>query len=93
MEAMEETVIEDHYWFLSILAVAKNYQRQGFGQQLLTPVLDEADQLGVPTFLETFTEVNLIFYRKLGYEVALEYVEPNLEKTCWIMIRQPILSK
>ncbi len=89
METMEETVIEDHYWYLSILAVAKEYQGQGFGRQLLAPVLAEADRLNTPTFLETFTEVNLIFYEKLGYEVALEYVEPVLNKTCWVLVRQP----
>lgn len=89
METMEETVIEDHYWYLSILAVAKTYQGQGFGRLLLAPVLAEADRLNTPTFLETFTEVNLIFYGKLGYEVALEYVEPILNKICWVLIRQP----
>lgn len=89
MEEMEETVIEDDYWYLSILAVAKNYQGQGFGRQLLAPILAEADRLNTPTFLETFTEVNLIFYGKLGYEVALEYVEPVLNKTCWVLVRQP----
>jgi len=93
METMEETVIEDHYWYLSILAVAKSQQRKGLGRQLLAPVLAEADKLGVPTFLETFTEGNLIFYGKLGYEVALEYVEPTLNKVCWVLIRQPILTK
>ena len=93
MEMMEETVIEDQYWYLSILAVAKDYQRQGLGKQLLAPVLAEADKLGIPTFLETFTEGNLIFYGKLGYEVALEYVEPTLNKTCWVLIRHPILLK
>lgn len=89
METMEETVIEDHYWYLSILAVAKAYQGKGFGRQLLATVLAEADRLNTPTFLETFTDVNLIFYGKLGYEVALEYIEPVLNKTCWVLIRQP----
>lgn len=93
MESMEEKVIEDHYWYLSILAVAKEYQGQGFGRALLTPVLAEADKLGIPTFLETFTEVNLLFYGKLGYVVAIEYIEPTLAKTCWVLVRQPILSK
>jgi len=92
METMEETVIEDHYWYLSILAVAKKHQGKGFGRQLLAPVLAEADKLGVPTFLETFTEVNLIFYGKLGYEIALEYVEPTLNKICWVLVRQPAFS-
>ncbi len=92
METMEDTVIEDHYWYLSILGVAKAYQKKGLGKQLLSPVLAEADKAGAITFLETFTEGNLIFYGKLGYEVALEYVEPTLNKTCWILVRQPILS-
>ena len=90
METMEETVIEDHYWYLSILAVAKAYQGQGFGRQLLAPVLAEADRLNTPTFLETFTEVNLVFYGKLGYKVVLEYIEPVLNKTCWVLVRQPV---
>jgi len=89
MEEREETVIEDHYWYLSILAVAKAHQGQGYGRKLLAPVLAKADKLGVPTFLETFTAGNLIFYGKLGYEVALEYVEPTLDKTCWVLIRRP----
>lgn len=89
MEEMEETVIEDHYWYLSILAVAKNHQGKGYGRQLLTPILAEADKLGIPTFLETFTKGNLVFYGKLGYEVVAEYLEPTLDKTCWILVRQP----
>ena len=92
METMEETVIEDHYWYLSILAVAKKHQGKGVGRQLLAPVLAEADKLGIPTFLETFTEANLIFYGKLGYEVALEYLEPTLNKICWVLVRQPDLA-
>lgn len=91
MEAMEETVIEDHYWYLSILAVGKSFQGQGFGRQLVAPILAKTDQLGVPTFLETFTKANLIFYGKLGYELALEYVELTLNKPCWVLVRQPVL--
>lgn len=87
METKEEAFIEDHYWYLSILAVAKKHQGKGYGRQLLAPVLAEADRLGIPTFLETFTEENLIFYGKLGYEVATEYLEPHLNKVCWVLIR------
>ena len=89
MEVMEEAVIEDHYWYLSILAVGKRHQRKGYGRQLLTPVLAEADQLGIPTFLETFTKGNLVFYGKLNYKVVAEYIVPTLDKTCWILVRHP----
>ena len=83
MEVKEETVIEDHYWYLSILAVGKSFQGQGFGRQLLTPILAEADKLGVPTFLETFTRGNLIFDGKLGYKVWIfipRKLVPNIAK-------------
>lgn len=89
MNEKEKGIIGANYWYLSILAVAKEYQGKGFGRQLLNPVLAQADIQGVPTYLETFTEVNLIFYGKLGYKVVREYIDPTLDKTCWILVRPP----
>lgn len=88
MNIHETNIIRPNYWYLSILGVSKNYQGLGYGRKLLTPVLSESDQLGIPTFLETFTEGNLVFYGKLGYKVVADYVDPYLKKTCWILVRE-----
>ncbi|MEM1121603.1 MAG: GNAT family N-acetyltransferase [Bacteroidota bacterium] len=87
MEAKATDIIKPDYWYLSILAVAQKHQGKGYGRQLLEPVLEQADELNVPTYLETFTKGNLVFYGKLGYEVAVEFVEPTLAKTGWILVR------
>ncbi|MEM6316683.1 MAG: GNAT family N-acetyltransferase [Bacteroidota bacterium] len=88
MEAEAAGIIGPNYWYLSILAVAPKYQGYGYGRQLLQPILRQADELNMPTYLETFTEGNLVFYGKLGYEVAVEFVEPTLAKTGWILVRK-----
>jgi len=88
MAKMEINIIGKDDWYLSILAIATVHQKKGYGTQLLKPILAEADKQGVNTYLETFTESNLLFYGKLGYQVALEYFEPTLRKTCWIMLRK-----
>ncbi|MEM1124351.1 MAG: GNAT family N-acetyltransferase [Bacteroidota bacterium] len=78
--------INPDFWYLSILAVAKAYQGQGRGRQLVVPVLTKADRANKATYLETFTPENLIFYGKLGYQVAVAFVEPTLRKTGWILV-------
>lgn len=88
MNEKEANLVGDDWWYLSILAVAKNQQGKGLGKALMQPILAQTDALGVTTYLETFTEGNLHFYGKLGYEVAVEYFEPLLEKTCWILVRK-----
>jgi GNAT superfamily N-acetyltransferase len=55
-----------------ILGVGPEWQGQGVGSQLLQSVLARADADGVPCYLETGTEPNLRFYRRHGFEVAIE---------------------
>ena len=47
---------------LSIIGILPEFQGQGFGGGLVGPVLNRADQSGVPTYLETFTPRNITFY-------------------------------
>ena len=76
-------------WYLAWLGVAPSQQRQGLGGALLAPVLSQADQTKLPCYLETFEEENLHFYRRYGFEVAVNQIEPESGLELWTMKREP----
>ena len=59
------------HWYLSVLGVDPVSQGQGIGGDLLRPILDEAEDTGTRCYLETFTEKNVAFYRRFGFEVVV----------------------
>lgn len=76
-------------WYLSILGVAPEMQGNGLGGTLITPVLEKADALGVPTYLETFSSRNIKFYQRLGYMEIGSFLETLTSSEYWIMSRMP----
>jgi GNAT superfamily N-acetyltransferase len=81
---------EQPYWYLENVGIEPAAQGLGIGTRLLEPVLSLADAEGQPCYLETQTERNVAFYRKLGFEVIDAEVSftpggpPN-----WTIIRHP----
>ena len=59
----------------------------GLGVGLLSSVLAEADEQGIPTYLETFTPRNESFYERLGYQVSARIKEPSIPATYALMLR------
>jgi len=82
-------VVQDTDWYLSILGVSPCHQGQGIGGRLLDPVLQLADAAGVASFLETFSERNRAFYRRLGYETVGTFAEPVTGESYAVMRRTP----
>jgi ribosomal protein S18 acetylase RimI-like enzyme len=78
MAKLTEPLIDKTDWYLSIIAIAPEYQSRGLGKELMMPVLREADEAGVSTYLETFVPRNIRFYERLGYAVIRELYEPVL---------------
>lgn len=76
-------------WYLSIAGVRPDAQGGGMGTRLLSHGLHAADRAGASSFLETFNERSLPFYRRQGYEVAAKYFEPVTGADYWLMTRQP----
>lgn len=76
-------------WYLSIIGLAPSFQGRGLGGALVVPMLDRTDQLGVHTYLETFTPRNMPFYRRLGYEAIAAFDEPATKTPYWVMARPP----
>jgi GNAT superfamily N-acetyltransferase len=61
-----EPLISKNSWYLSIVGVLPEFQKQGLGTNLIQNVLEKTDNLEVPTYLETFTPGNMIFYVNLA---------------------------
>lgn len=89
MNSQNDKYISDDMWYLSILGVNPAYQNQGLGKKLLKPILKEADELQVTTYLETYTLKNNSFYKRLGYEIVATIKEPTIGQAYNLMIRKP----
>jgi ribosomal protein S18 acetylase RimI-like enzyme len=76
------------HWYLVLLACDPAWQRQGHGSALLAPVLQRADEEGVPAYLETQKEENLPWYRRHGFEVMDEINARGFPRM-WAMRRDP----
>lgn len=58
------------YWYLVVLGVRPQAQRQGHGRALIEPVLGLAERDGVDCRLETADPANVAYYERFGFEVA-----------------------
>ena len=77
------------HWYLMALGIEPARQGQGIGSKLIQPVLAQADQAGVPCYLETETEQNVAFYQKHGFVVASTGPVPEHGLLLWMMVRAP----
>ena len=80
-------IVDDRYWYLSIIGILPEFQNRGLGAALIEPVLEKTDALGVPTYLETFSTRNQGFYRRLGYRAAARFFEPTIGADYTLMTR------
>jgi ribosomal protein S18 acetylase RimI-like enzyme len=87
LSEVHKRVMTGPHWYLIILGVDPDFQRQGIGATLLQPVLARADAAGVPCYLETQTEGNVRFYEKLGFRVVHEGEVPGHGLRMWSMAR------
>ena len=88
MSEKAKLLIDENSWYLSIIGIAPEFQGQGLGASLLEQVLHETDQIGLSTYLETFTPRNMKFYNRMGYETIDSFFEPTTGSNYWIMNRK-----
>jgi GNAT superfamily N-acetyltransferase len=72
------------YWYLGVLATDPERQREGLATAVLTPILEEADRLGIACCLETSTADNRRFYERRGFTQATEVVLSDGPPTWWL---------
>jgi ribosomal protein S18 acetylase RimI-like enzyme len=77
---------EGDQWYLGVLATAPEHQGRGHGSAVAAPGLAAATTAGVPAFLETAVERNVVLYERLGFVVTGEIDDPALPRG-WCMRR------
>ena len=68
--AVERTHKGDRSWYLVVLSVRPEHQRQGLGTRLVEPIFERADRDGATCRLETSDPANVAFYERFGFEVV-----------------------
>lgn len=68
--AAERNHPADPHWYLEALGVRPQEQGRGWGQRVLRPGLQRADDANVACYVETADPANVPFYRRLGFEIT-----------------------
>ncbi|SCL43957.1 Acetyltransferase (GNAT) family protein [Micromonospora citrea] len=74
-------------FLLATVGVRRADQGRGLGGRVLLPGLAEADRAGLPAVLETSSEGNVRFYRRLGFAVTGQVRVPDGGPRVWAMRR------
>jgi GNAT superfamily N-acetyltransferase len=90
--ALRMRVTPERYWFLQAIGVDPVYQGQGFSSRLLKPMLARANREGLPCFLETQLEKNVMLYEHFGFRVVEVGTIPESNIHSWAMVREARLS-
>jgi ribosomal protein S18 acetylase RimI-like enzyme len=75
--------------YLYFLGVDPPEQNRGLGSEVVRPQLREADARGLPCYLETATESNVAFYRRLDFSVAHQGRLLPPAPQFWLLKRTP----
>jgi GNAT superfamily N-acetyltransferase len=89
MTPRAQSAVKGSAWYLSIIGVSPAAQGRGIGGRVVHTTLAEADQIGASCFLETFSQRNLPFYQRFGFEVVALHQEPTTRSQYYIMQRTP----
>lgn len=87
MEAKHKKLVPFPHWYLALLGVDPEYQKQGYASKLLYPMLEKFDKENMPCYLETDSEKNYLMYQYFGFEIIDEFVLPKAGIRLWAMLR------
>tara|TARA_B100000378_G_C18057346_1_gene414796 strand:+ start:1804 stop:2376 length:573 start_codon:yes stop_codon:yes gene_type:complete len=74
-----------HLWYIGVLNF---HQNTGQGSKLLREFLELKREKNIPVYLETSTEKNLSFYKKIGFGLV-EEIRDKLPYTLYIFAKNP----
>jgi len=88
-ECLRTQSVATPHWFLSLIAVDPDHQRQGHASHLLVPRLRRLDRDPLSCYAETTDRTVLSFYDRLGFDVGEPSVVPGTELAVWPLLRPP----
>ncbi len=80
--------MNEPHWYTMVLGVDPAFQGRGYGNALLSPVLEEAKSNNFPVYLETAQPKNVSFYKHMGFDLIREVVEPISGIKIWTFIKR-----
>jgi GNAT superfamily N-acetyltransferase len=89
LDRLRRRDVPQPHWYLSVLGVEPELQGRGIGGALLSPILERCDSTGLPSYLETQKQRNVLFYERHGFRVVVEVDEPTSGIRFWTMLREP----
>lgn len=78
------------HFYLATVGTSPRMQRRGLAERVITPMLTTADDEQIAAFLETSSESNVAFYRRLGFSVVDHRVIAGGGPDVWAMLREPV---
>lgn len=87
MEEKHKKLAPFPHWYLALLGVDPQYQKQGFAGKLMRPMLEKFDHENIPCYLETDSEKNYLMYQHFGFEIIDEFILPKADIRLWAMLR------
>lgn len=73
LDAQHDRLTDGDHLRLEFFGVDPGSQGHGVGSALIEHGHRRADSLGIPCYLETFTDENVRYYQHRGYELVAEY--------------------
>ncbi|MEX0761291.1 MAG: GNAT family N-acetyltransferase [Dehalococcoidia bacterium] len=89
IDRMRKDVAPERHWYLMALGIDPAAQGKGIGSALVGPTLAQTDAEAVDCYLETFSERNVTFYQRFGFEVRGDAQPTKSGIPFWGMVREP----
>ncbi len=84
---------QKRHLYLGTVGTSQTMQGRGLATKTLEPLLDAADHDAAEVWLETSSESNVNFYRRLGFDVENHLVIRGGGPAVWVMSRQPVTRR
>jgi GNAT superfamily N-acetyltransferase len=76
-DLIEKHLPKEPVWYLHFAGCHPSFRGFGFGADAIRAGLDRADQDGLPAYLETAEEKNVVLYQKFGFAVKHHWQIPE----------------
>lgn len=88
-EVEKEKEIGGEHYYLAIIGVAPPWQRLGYGDALLKPMLDRCDREGKKAYLEASSPHNVRLYKRNGFNTVARGKFRGGKEYIHFMVRDP----